>query len=357
MKTYKLLFLTGLLGIICAMPYSAKAYDSAMAQRMYGRILLQVQSHGEAWYVRSSDNLRYYLKNGATAYRMMRNYSQGITDADLAKIPQVSDTTAMNQATSACTSNSLANRMKGKILLQVQQHGEAWYVHPVKCRAIYMADGAAAYQIMRYLGFGIANTDLDKIQIGEIGGTTPPVTTTQAPAKVVCAVGSVTIPNYGDQGKRLINCFVQYPGEPTRQDKSYYVVEDICGQFTKDFTQNALGMTIYKLESSTDYNDTYCKYYLSPGGTDGKYVKLTLNYSSAASRKTALQGRGMSVNSDSRISMQNYAAWQNSVAKEVGLVLQTEKFISITQSSDDILASDKMVEFGANIAKEIKSYK
>jgi len=74
-------------------------------------------------------------------------------------------------------------------------------------------------------------------------------------------------------------------------------------------------------------------------------------------RKTALQGQGMTVNSDTRISMQNYVAWQNNVAKEVGLALSSDKYLSITQSSDDILASDRMVQFAANLAKDIKGYK
>ena len=362
MKFFKLFFVVALLCLAFAWSGDAKAYDAALTARFRGQILLQVQLHGEAWYVRPTDSLRYYMKDGPTAYQMMRNFGQGIADVDLAKIPSVADTTAMKAATSACASSALGNRFKGQIMLQVQQHGEAWYVDPGKCRRIYMADGAAAYQIMRYLGAGIATSDLEKIQAGTIGIVPPPTTTnpptdTTTPAKVTCTTGSVTIPNYGDPGKRLTNCFVQYPGEPTRQDKSYYIVEDICGQFTKDFTQNALGMTIHKTEASTDYNDTYCKYYLSPGGTDGKYVKLTLNYSSAASRKSALQNQGMRVDTDSRIAMQNFEAWQGNVVKDVSLVLWNDKFISITQSSDDILVSDRMIQFGASLATGIKSYK
>ena len=251
---------------------------------------------------------------------------------------------------------SLTQRMQGKILLQVQSHGEAWYVHPVKCRAIYMADGAAAYQIMRYLGFGIANGDLDKIQIGEIGGAVvPPVAT--GFTKTVCTPGSVSLPNYGDPGKRLANCFVEYPGEPTRQDRSYYMTEDLCGQFTKEFVQNALGMPVYKMDSSTDYNNEFCKYYTSPGAGDGKYVMLTLNYTNASADKTKLQNQGLNVAQDSRITMSNFVAWQNNVPKEVFLVLQPDKYIAVSQSADDILVSDRMVEFAANIAKEIKNDK
>ena len=355
MKYFKLFFLIAVLGLALACAGKANAYDSALTARFRGRILLQVQSHGEAWYVRPADSLRYYMKDGDAAYQMMRNFGQGIGDTDLAKIPTVNDTTAMNQSGSACASSALGNRFKGQILLQVQKHGEAWYIDPGKCRAIYMADGAAAYQIMRYLGQGIGTSDLEKIQSGTIGGSTPAATS--GPAKVICTVASVSIPNYGDKGTRKANCFVEYPGEPTRTDKSYYVVEDICGQFTKDFTQNALGMTIYKTESSTDYDNTYCKYYTSPGGSDGKYVMLTLNYSSVATRKSDLQKAGQRIGTDSRVPMTNFEAWQGDVVKDVSLVLQTEKFIAITQSSDDILVSDRMIEFAANIGKEIKSYK
>ena len=142
--------------------------NNDLADRLRGRILLQVQDHGEAWYVRRSDLKKYYMKDGDAAYEMMRYFGKGITNDDLDKIPKVADSEAMNKSTSICKYNSLANRLKGEILLQVNQHGEAYYVDPVKCRAIYMQDGEAAYQIMRYLGLGILNSDLNKIQTGQL---------------------------------------------------------------------------------------------------------------------------------------------------------------------------------------------
>lgn len=156
--------------------HNAGVYDKVLADRLKGRILLQVQEHGEAWYIRSTDSKRYYMKDGATAYEMMRYFSLGITDNDLSGIPSVANTTEMNASSSICKTNALASRLSGNILLQVQQHGEAWYVDPVKCRSIYMADGAAAYEIMRYLGLGIVNGDLAKIVIGTTSFATPVAT-------------------------------------------------------------------------------------------------------------------------------------------------------------------------------------
>lgn len=142
-------------------------FDKKMAERLHGQILLQVEDHGEAWYIRSKDSMRYYMKDGATAYEMMRFFSLGVTDADLARIPSVANTTEMNGATSVCGTNAFANRLRGEILLRVERHGEAWYVDPDTCRSIYLKDGAAAYEIMRFLGLGIRNIDLEKIPVGQ----------------------------------------------------------------------------------------------------------------------------------------------------------------------------------------------
>lgn len=159
-----LVFLVSATGFVL----TVQAYDTALAERLVGRILLQVEEHGEAWYVRTSDAKRYYMKNGAAAYTMMRFFSLGITDNDLAKIPSVADTTDMNASSSVCSSNELAQRLAGEILLQVEEHGEAWYLDPQKCRRIYMADGDVAYEIMRFLGLGILNANLEKLEVGQI---------------------------------------------------------------------------------------------------------------------------------------------------------------------------------------------
>lgn len=143
--------------------YDPAMLDNAMINRMSGKILLQVEQHGEAWYLHPELEKRYYMKDGPTAYEMMRSFGLGITDIDLEKIPMVETPDEMLDSSSVCSYNSLARQVKGRILLQVEQHGEAWYIHPDTCRRIYMKDGAAAYSIMRYLSAGILDIDLKKI--------------------------------------------------------------------------------------------------------------------------------------------------------------------------------------------------
>lgn len=135
--------------------------DSGLIKRLAGKILLQVDEHGEAWYIDPKTLKKYYMKDGPTAYEMMRRFGLGITDADLAKIPV--------EGSNVAGDKQLVNQLRGKILLQVEQHGEAWYVNPADGKRYYLKDGAEAYRIMRILSLGISNKDLRKISVGSIG--------------------------------------------------------------------------------------------------------------------------------------------------------------------------------------------
>jgi|GEM_PF-6220604 len=147
-----------ILFVVYSIPINyAKATNLAI--KLKGNILLQVESHGEAWYVNPADGKRYYMKDGPTAYQMMRNFGLGITNIDLAKLPQEGEKNNYP---------SFVNKLKGKILLQIETHGEAWYVNPKTGYRHYMKNGDEAYNLMRFYSLGISNKDLDKIVIGKL---------------------------------------------------------------------------------------------------------------------------------------------------------------------------------------------
>ena len=134
--------------------------DIELMARLSGRILLQVETLGEAWYVFPANQLRYYLANGEAAYQIMRQLGLGITNENLAKIP-VAGSGGTGDA-------ALIEHVKGQILLQVESRGEAWYVDPVKGERHYLKDGQAAYDLMRNLGLGITNADLNRMTVGKL---------------------------------------------------------------------------------------------------------------------------------------------------------------------------------------------
>ena len=200
-----------LIAIITCLPNLASSMHQTLhvgawqAATHSGKIYLQVESHGEAWYVNPVDGLRYYLGRPADAFNIMREFGLGISNANIAKIPvgilaysgndndndglpndlesalgtnpnsadtdndDIADPTELDELTNpngAGTiniSSSLVNKFKGRILLQVEQHGEGWYVNPADGRRYFLGRPQNAFEIMYYLGVGISNANLAKI--------------------------------------------------------------------------------------------------------------------------------------------------------------------------------------------------
>lgn len=72
---------------LCIIGGASIVYAAALNERLAGRIVLQVESKGEAWYVNPVDGKRYSLGSPAQALAVLRTVGLGITDKDLAQIP------------------------------------------------------------------------------------------------------------------------------------------------------------------------------------------------------------------------------------------------------------------------------
>jgi hypothetical protein len=179
--------------------------DISLISRVRGFILLQVQKNGEAWYIDPHTDERYYLGRPADAYAIMRDLGVGITNSNINRIPvaleniggQDTDVDGLSDDFEAAigtnksakdTDNDghndydelvnnynpsgighllidkkYADTQIGKILIQVEQNGEAWYVYPEDSKRYYLGRPAGAFAIMRQLGLGINNSDLASI--------------------------------------------------------------------------------------------------------------------------------------------------------------------------------------------------
>jgi hypothetical protein len=142
---------------------------TTQAASLNGRILLQVQSHGEAWYVSPTDSRRYYMGGPDTAYALMRKFGLGISNKDFNAV-----------------SISMPARLLGRILIKVEDYGKAYYIDPSNRQIYYLGRPADAYSLMRERGLGITNTDLNTILIGATSAT-PPNSITITPTPVLTA--------------------------------------------------------------------------------------------------------------------------------------------------------------------------
>ena len=65
------------------------------------------------------------------------------------------------------TNQSLYNRLKGKIILKVEENGEAYYVSPTKQEMYYLGRPDDAFRIMREQGIGITDENISKFQASD----------------------------------------------------------------------------------------------------------------------------------------------------------------------------------------------
>lgn len=189
--------------------------SASVASRVKGRIVLQVEKNGEAWYVNPTDSKRYYLGTPDMAFDIMKQLGVGIANNDLAKMPVglIADTNTdsdkdglnddMEKALgtdpkksdtdndgysdksevekdynpkgsgSLKIDSSFTKTNTGKIFLQVEGNGQAWYVNPVDQRRYFLGRPSDAFSIMRSLGLGITTVDLEKIVSGSAISSIP----------------------------------------------------------------------------------------------------------------------------------------------------------------------------------------
>lgn len=165
---------------------------NTLASSLAGRILLQVEKNGEAYYYHPDTLKLHYLGRPADAFAVMQEQGIGISNADLLKIP-VADIKALERTFKDIDSDgdghddytelvnnfnpygsgslnydlSLSQKSSGKIFLQVEANGEAWYINPLDLKRYFLGRPADAFEIMRTLGLGISNDNLFALGLKE----------------------------------------------------------------------------------------------------------------------------------------------------------------------------------------------
>jgi len=164
-----------------------------------------VESRGEAYYLHPGTAKMYSLGRPGDAFEVMRGQGVGITTGNLEKIPVgltaasgldtdsdglsdlLEDALGLNKTKSDTDSDGFTDReelsggynpkgsgsiyqdsnfagqQKGKIFLQVESKGEAWYVNPADSKRYFLGRPTDAFNVMRGLGLGISDGDFDKL--------------------------------------------------------------------------------------------------------------------------------------------------------------------------------------------------
>lgn len=178
--------------------------DNGLRTRLRGRIMIKVEDFGRAYYIHPQNQNLYSLGRPEDAFSVMREQGVGIGNADLYKIPVgvlgdssdadgdgLSDyleaTLGLDPARADTDGDGYADGNElaggyspwgagrqniderfargqaGRILLQVERNGEAWYVNPDDGKRYFLGRPADAFNVMRSLGLGISNEDFGQL--------------------------------------------------------------------------------------------------------------------------------------------------------------------------------------------------
>ncbi len=122
-----------------------------------GRILINVEQYGEAWYVDPITGARSFLGRPAEALRILHEHALGVKNDQLQEIPKADENRNGNI--------DLRRKLRGRVLLQVESRGEAWYVHPDNLKRYPLQSDEDALFLMRRFSLGITNANLNLIPV------------------------------------------------------------------------------------------------------------------------------------------------------------------------------------------------
>lgn len=133
---------------IVALPLPAFARVETLSDRLAGRLLIQAEQNGEAWYVDPDTRTRYYL-SPENAFDALRNRSVEMDGAEL----------------DGYLANGFPARLFGTIVMDNANQNIIYYINPLTLRANRINDSQDVMSLVRALGLGISNGDIG--QIGE----------------------------------------------------------------------------------------------------------------------------------------------------------------------------------------------
>ncbi|HTK05494.1 MAG TPA: hypothetical protein VL500_07950 [Candidatus Eisenbacteria bacterium] len=180
------------------LPFATHAME---ADPVLGRILLDVSSHGEAWYVNPQTHERVYLGKPAEALERLKDRAVYVSFENISRVPEVAG---------APCDEAYEKAVAGEVLAPDDVIGAAWYVDPGTGTRRRLATADDAWLIMKE-GRPASKAALAAIPVE---GGSPAAKTVIANVKAVRTADTLEL----EGGKKVRILSVTTPSNPELQE-------------------------------------------------------------------------------------------------------------------------------------------
>lgn len=131
-----------------------KIKDANLAEKLKGKIILQIESDGIVWYVSPIDLKRYYLGKPKDAIITIKKLSKEMP------LEEIVDYIYFEK--------KFPEELAGRFLTNTDKKNEYYYIHPESRLAIPIKSQKEMFRFLKDFSFGITNENIRKITVGEL---------------------------------------------------------------------------------------------------------------------------------------------------------------------------------------------
>ncbi|MFZ4648365.1 MAG: transglutaminase-like domain-containing protein [Patescibacteria group bacterium] len=224
--------------------------NTQAATNLSGKIVLQVQDHGQAWYISPINKQRYFLGNSAESLKILTKLGLGISNYDFKAILK-----------------SVPTRLLGRILIKVEDRGKAYYIDPTNKKMYPLEKPGDVVNLIKSRGLGINNANLAKIVIAK-NNTSP--ATVKAPSSTTATTSSNLV------GEKSVTYTWKY------KNKSYSLTETLNTNLYKRYSDSPKSFIYSSNNPPANPRDSFYKMFITPKSNDNSIDKILSDLKSLA---------------------------------------------------------------------------
>ena len=126
--------------------------------RYSGKVVVQAEDKTKTWYIDPIKKEKYSLNNAKDALVIMQNLGIGISNKDINRIK------LPTSKYSNWKDYIFAKNISGRIFVQVQDKGQAWYIDSINYRKYYLGTADNALKVLKSLSIKAKVSDINQIK-------------------------------------------------------------------------------------------------------------------------------------------------------------------------------------------------